>query len=67
MKVIDGDRMGFKLGLLQWGSTYRLKLCKHIELRKICQLNMAKKLGWWKKQHKEGFDVSSPNIVTVIK
>lgn len=59
--------MGLKLGLLQRGSTYRLKVYKHKELRKICEPNVVKTLGWWMKLHNEGCDVSSPNIVTVIK
>jgi hypothetical protein len=37
--------MGFKLGLLQRGSIYRLKLYKHRELREICEPNGDKNIG----------------------
>lgn len=70
MKTVGVDRMGLKLGLLQRGSTYRLKLYKHKALRKICKIsepNVAKELGWRRKVPQEGYDVPSPNIVAVIK
>jgi len=44
MKTMGGDRMGLKLGLLQRGSIYRLKLYKHKELRKICKPNVEKNI-----------------------
>jgi hypothetical protein len=61
---MGGDRMGLKLGLLQSVSTYRLY--KHKELRKICESNGAKTLGWWRKLHNERFYVSSPNFFILI-
>jgi hypothetical protein len=46
MKTMGGERMGLKLGLLQSGSTYRLKMYKHKELKEIFETNVAKILGW---------------------
>ena len=42
MNTMGEDSMGFKLGLLQRGNTYSLKLYKHKELRKICELKWRK-------------------------
>jgi len=57
--------MGLKLGQLQRGNTYRLRLYEHKELRKIWETNVAKTSGRWRKMHNEGSDISPPNIVTV--